>query len=274
MQIVIFFLLVLIAVGCKRPSSNYSIPQVLESQLQDSTQKLGNVLPEPTQTHSKIYNSLFEKDSVVIRVGDYDYNRIVLHKNDLRLLEKQYPSFFEDYVYDPDQAYCSRKRIDNEDSTYSNFGSEAGQDSYFILYGYFLKIKNGDTKFRKQREKLSNIYETLNSIDANIENGGTYFGHMSKRILGYAEYGIYLLADEDYNARFKKDYDIKNQKAIFIKSMQQYIIDESNNWDYCAEEFKREKIKKLLKEVDVLDKEIDNYFYLSMASKFEYEKYR
>ena len=125
--------------------------------------------------------------------------------------------FFEDYPDNPDQAYFNAN--DQEE-----FGSEVGQDDYYVLYAYFLKQRNGVKEFVKQRQKLIDIYSNINSLFAYFEYGGTYFGHQSRRILGYAEYSIYLLPKTKDN--ISKTYDITIQKGLYIKSLRQPIKDE------------------------------------------------
>ncbi len=125
--------------------------------------------------------------------------------------------FFEDYPDNPDQAYFNAN--DQEE-----FGSEVGQDDYYALYAYFLKQRNGVNEFVKQRQRLIDIYSNINSLFAYFEYGGTYFGHQSRRILGYAEYSIYLLPKTKDN--ISKTYDITIQKGLYIKSLRQPIKDE------------------------------------------------
>jgi len=114
--------------------------------------------------------------------------------------------FFEDYPDNPDQAYFNAN--DQEE-----FGSEVGQDDYYALYAYFLKQRNGVNEFVKQRQRLIDIYSNINSLFAYFEYGGTYFGHQSRRILGYAEYSIYLLPKTKDN--ISKTHDITKQKEFY-----------------------------------------------------------
>ncbi|MBL0153394.1 MAG: hypothetical protein IPP93_07885 [Chitinophagaceae bacterium] len=58
-----------------------------------------------------------------------------------------------------------------------------------------------------------------------FEYGGTYFTHQWGRILGYAEYSVYLLPKKASDIR--KSYDITKQKELYIKSLRQLIDDES-----------------------------------------------
>ncbi|HSZ86962.1 MAG TPA: hypothetical protein VK787_13095 [Puia sp.] len=107
-----------------------------------------------------------------------------------------------------------------------SFGSEIGQDEYYILYAYFLKKKNNKNNFEVRRNTLIKIYNDINEIFGMLSYGGTYFGHQGRRIIGYAEYSIYLYSqnEEDY----KKKYDISKQKKFYINSLKQFIVNEES----------------------------------------------
>lgn len=185
-------------------------------------------------------------------------------KNDFKNIIDKHPEFSEQYPENPDQTYFNGN--DKE-----KFGSEAGQDTYYILYAYFLKQKNGGKKFSTQRQKLIDIYSNINSLFGHFEYGGTYFGHQSTRILGYAEYSIYLMPknkDDIY-----KTYDITKQKELYIKSLRQLIEDESKiDFNTLGKE-KVERNEMLNKIVDELDKLITDNFYLRRAQEFQYGHY-
>ncbi len=164
-------------------------------------------------SNSKYYTT---KDTLIIttEIGD----TLQYYKNDFNKIVDKHSEFFEDYPDNPDQAYFNAN--DQEE-----FGSEVGQDGYYVLYAYFLKQRNGVKEFVKQRQKLIDIYSNINSLFGYFEYGGTYFGHQSRRILGYAEYSIYLLPKTKDN--ISKTYDITKQKEFYIKSLRQLIKDES-----------------------------------------------
>ena len=139
------------------------------------------------------------------------------------------------------------------------------------LKKYFLKQKNGVKEFAQQRQKLIDIYSNINSLFGHFEYGGTYFGHQSSRILGYAEYSIYLLPKNNDN--ISKTYDITKQKELYIKSLRQLIEDENKiDFNTLGQE-KIERTKKLNKIVDELDKLITDNFYLRRAQEFQYGHY-
>ncbi len=218
-----------------------------------------------TATTNKIDKSKYytNKDTIVIateigyteKYGKEEFNEII----------DNHPELTSDYTENPDQVYhCSGDK--------EGFNSEAGQDGYFILYAYFLKNKNGDKKYSERRRKLIDIYQNINSLFANFEYGGTYFGHQGARILGYAEYSVYLYKqNETYS--ISKTYDITKQKELYIKSLRQLISDESSiNFNTTGQD-KIERLKKLNKIVDDIDKAITDNFYLRRTQEFHYGHY-
>ncbi len=185
-------------------------------------------------------------------------------KTEFNKIVNTHPEFFEEYPANPDQTY-------SKDNDKEEFNSEFGQDAYFALYAYFLKQKNGVEKHAHQRRKLINIYSNINSMFRQFENGGTYFDHQKMRILGYAEYSIYLLPKA--KKVISKTYSIKKQKANYIKSLQQLIEDE-NKIDFKTLGINKiKRIKKLNKIVDELDKLITDNFYLRRTQGFQYGHY-
>jgi hypothetical protein len=213
----------------------------------------------PKVDNSKYHTQL---DTIVFPTEIGDTLRFT--KEGFNEIVDKHPSFFNEYPMNPDDTYL----MDNDKE---GFDSEIGKDYYYFFYGYFLKEKNGVEEFAIQRQKLIDIYANINSLFGYIQNGGTYFGHQNRRILGYAEYSIYILS------RFKNDmtktYDITKQKELYIKSLRQIIEDESNIDNNLLRQEKIERNKQLNKIVDDLEKLITDNFYLSRAQEFQYEYY-
>lgn len=213
---------------------------------------------------SKVDSSKYytQQDSVLIstEIGD----TLKYSKSDFNSIVEKHTEFFKNYPENPDQTYFNGN--DKEE-----FASEVGQDNYYVLYAYFLKQRNGVKEFSQQRRKLIEIYSNINSLFENFEYGGTYFGHQRSRILGYAEYSIYLLpkTKEDIT----KTYDITNQKKLYISSLRQLIEDESKIDFETLGKKKIERIKKLNAIVDELSKLITDNFYLRRAQEFQYLHY-
>ena len=211
-----------------------------------------------------IDNSKFETQQDTILITTELNDTLKFAKNEFNKIINKHPEFFDEYPNGPDQLYFNHN--DKEE-----FGSEVGQDIYYALYAYFLKQKNGEKKYEKERKKLIDIYLKINSLFQHFQYGGTYFGHQYSRILGYAEYSIYLLPKSKKD--FKKTYDISMQKDLYIKSLKQLITDESEiDFNTLGEE-KIERTKQLNKIVDELDKLITDNFYLRRAQEFQYGHY-
>jgi hypothetical protein len=242
-------------------SCNYQSKQTEKITITDTTKQLITI---PKTDNSKYYTT---KDTILItnEIGE------TLHfsKKKFNNIIDNHPEFFypfEEFGYpqDPDQTYhCRTNNIE--------FSSEVGQDNYYILYAYFLKQKNGIKEYAKQREKLIDIYSDINLLFRYFQYGGTYFGHQRIRILGYAEYSIYLLPKSKEDT--KKTYDITGQKALYIKSLRQLIDDENKIDNETLGKEKIQRTKELNKIVDDLDKLITDNFYLRRAQEFQYEHY-
>ncbi|MBG9377689.1 hypothetical protein I5907_15715 [Panacibacter sp. DH6] len=153
-----------------------------------------------------------------------------------------------------------------------SFGSEQGQDTYYILYSYFLRQKYNDKNLDTVRENLITIYQTINDIFGYLQYGGTFFGHQFNRINGYAEYGVYEY--KSFSDIDNKLTDIGRLKMLYLTSLKEIIHREAeldNEIPQRAEKAAREN--ELLKYVATLDKIIDNYFYLKKAQQFQYSYY-
>lgn len=209
--------------------------------------------------NSKYYT---KQDTVLIPTENGDTLKYA--KVEFNDIIDKHTEFFEEYPDNPDQAYFN-------DNDKDEFDSEVGQDCYYILYAYFLKQRNGVKEFVQQRQKLIDIYSNINSLFGHFEYGGTYFGHQSSRILGYAEYSIYLLPKT--KDEISKKYDITKQKVLYIKSLRQLIEDESKiDFNTLGQE-KIERTKKLNKIVDELNNLVTDNFYLRRAQEFHYAHY-
>ncbi len=222
-----------------------------------------SIVSTDTKT-SRVDNSKYYTQQDTILIATEIGENLKYAKPDFNNIVDKHTEFFEEYPDNPDQAYFNAN--DKE-----LFGSEVGQDNYYVLYAYFLKQKNGVKEFAQHRQKLIDIYSNINSLFGHFEYGGTYFGHQSRRILGYAEYSIYLF--QKTKKDISKTYDITKQKELYIKSLRQLIEDESKiDFNTLGQE-KIERTKKLNKIADELDKLITDNFYLRRAQEFQYGRY-
>ena len=214
---------------------------------------------------SKTHNSKYytTQDTLIITNEIGDTSKYA--KQEFNQLIDNHPEFVSDNIRDPDLTYYC-------DGEKGEFNSEAGQDGYYMLYAYFLKNKNGDTKYSDRRKKLIDIYSNINSLFGYFEYGGTYFCHQQARILGYAEYSVYLFKqNETYN--ISKTYNIATQKELYIKSLRQLVSDESKIDFNTTGQEKVERTKKLNRIIDDIDKAITDNFYLRRTQEFHYGHY-
>ncbi|WP_461787767.1 hypothetical protein [Pedobacter sp.] len=209
--------------------------------------------------NSKYYT---QQDTILIATEIGDTLRFA--KQDFNKIVDEHPELFQEFPAHPDKLYY--RFVNGLD-----FGSEQGQDIYYALYAYFLKQKNGITKYAKQRHNLIEIYSRINALFENLQYGGTYFGHQQMRILGYTEYSIFLYPKE--KNELEKTYDITKQKELYIKSLRQLIADESKIDFETIGQKKVERTKKLNKIVDELDSLITDNFYLRRTQEFHYSNY-
>lgn len=228
-------------------------------------------------SHSTIDSTLYtDKDSIVMVAEDRD--TMVFSKEEFNDIVSAYPELYSEWPQDPDITYSNRWVLKKGEDTTGwrsrvSLGSEAGQDTYYMLYAWFLqKEKTGEQKFAVRRSNLIKIFTAINSLFGHIQYGGTYFGHQYKRILGYAEYDIYwYCAREDH---FERDYNIEKQKAIYLASLRQLIEDEVRIDPYqFTPKKKKKRTKELLQIVDELQPLITDRFYLKCAQEFQYSHY-
>lgn len=240
------FLVVLI--GCRNPSK-----QAHHADTADS------VISVKEPDHSR-YPTRQDTILIVTEIGDtlrYGkayFNRVV----------DEHPEFFKEYPDDPDEAYDNYGRK-------NGFPGEVGQDTYYTLYAYFLKQKNGAEPFALQRQKLVDIYSRINLLFGRLQYGGTFFMHQHWRILGYAEYAICLLPKD--KSEHSKTYDITRQKELYIRSLRQLIADESSIDSETLGPEKKKRDRELNQIVDELDGLITELFYLRRAQAFHYGYY-
>ena len=187
---------------------------------------------------------------------------VTFSKSQLTQIIATHPEFFKKFPDEPDKAYHCNPQ---------GFGGEAGQDAYYILYAYFLKQKNGVEKYQTQRQRLIDIYSSINSLFRRFEYGGTYFGHQGSRIEGYAEYSVYLFAQA--NNEYDKTYDVGEQKKLYVQYLRQLIEDEVMIDRSISDIQKQARKENLNLIVDRLEKLIDSKFYLGRAQEFHYGHY-
>lgn len=202
-----------------------------------------------------------DRDSLMVLIVDDDTLRFT--KDEYGEILTKHSELCNDYTSSPDLSYYM-----NDDGM---FGSEAGQDTYYVLYAWFLRQKNGVEEYAGRRENLIHLFNEINSLFSRINHGGTYFGHQYSRIPGYAEYAVsfYKFCDD----KTEKTCEITAQKKKYIKSLRQLISDKVENDDMLLPEQKSGQIKELNRIVDDIEKRITGLFYLMEAQRFHYEHY-
>ncbi|GEM56623.1 hypothetical protein FB1_28440 [Flavobacterium branchiophilum NBRC 15030 = ATCC 35035] len=264
-----FIILFTICISCKNDNSEQK--KQLQTEKKSNNELLTQCLPQI------IDNAKLEKEKIVI-YSEKENETLILSKNELSKIEKLFPLFKSDFFLNPHEAYSASGEWkdyinQNGKKEHYSFGSEAGQDKFCLIYTYYLKQKNGEQKFKTERQNLIKLYKAINELYGELNYGGTFYGHQNKRLNAFAEYSVYLLKikGEYYN----KKYDFRNQKKIYLKSLIQYVTDEEsqnvyNQIDLVENKTKAiERAKELEKKIDILQKLITNYFYLNQVQNFE-----
>ncbi|OQP56851.1 hypothetical protein A3860_09715 [Niastella vici] len=203
------------------------------------------------------------KDSLLIATETGD--TLIYGRDEFNTIVDTHPELYSDDIRYPDLTfYCNGSR--------DAYNSEAGQDVYYVLYAYFLKQKNGIDKYAMRRKRLIDIYSNINLLFARLHNGGTFFGHQGLRILGYAEYSIYVY--KLYEKDISEPYDISKQKDLYIKSLRLLYSDGSKNTEGLLDPERRARIRDLNAIVDNISKAITDNFYLQRAQEFHYDHYQ
>lgn len=248
----LLYITLILTFGCKH--------QTKQTDKATHTTTANNVVSIDKRDKSKYYTT---KDTLTITTETAD--TLKYSKDEFNEIVDNFPELLNiEYVQNPDLIYyCSGDR--------GEFRSEVGQGTYYILYAYFLKQQNGIGKYAERRKKLIDIYSNINSLFGYFQYGGTYFGHQSSRILGYAEFSVYLfIENEKY---ISKTYDIAKEKTLYISSLRQIIKDESSIDFNTLEKEKAERNHELNLMVDNIDSLITDNFYLKRAQAFHYDKY-
>jgi hypothetical protein len=264
-----FIAIFTICLSCKKDNSVKE--KKLQTEKKSNNELLIQGLPEI------IDNPKLEKEKIVIYT-EKDNESLSLSKNELNKIEKLFPLFKSEFISNPNEAYSASGEWkdyinQNGKKEHYSFGSEAGQDKFCLIYTYYLKQKNGEQKFKTERQNLIKLYKAINELYGELNYGGTFYSHQNKRLNAFAEYSVYILKinGEYYN----KKYDFRNQKNIYLKSLIQYVTDEEsqnvyNQMDLVENKPKAlERAKELERKIDILQKLITNYFYLNQVQEFE-----
>jgi hypothetical protein len=250
----LLYLLLITTISCKRRVKQVVLPQFDTTTTIVATDT-SIVSTPPTKPPGKSSYHTSKDTLVITERGD----TVSYSKEEFNSIVDAHPELYSDEVRDPDLIYYNSP-------TDIRFASEAGQDGYYELYARFLKKRNGIQRYAERRKKLIAIYENINGIYGELQQGGTYFGHQYYRISGYAEYSVYLYKISENN--LEKTYDISKQKSLYIRSLRQLIEDEISP-------FAKPGLKKEMNSwVNDIDKAITDNFYLRRAQEFQYSHYQ
>jgi hypothetical protein len=220
----------------------------------------------------KAYRQKFyvKTDSIVIAIDDEDTAKYAAQK--INEVIDHFPTLYDNIPKHPDLSYAEsgywRKFTDSssgEEKTLS-FGSEVGQDNYYMLYAYFLRQINKEKGLAGRRDTLTRIYRDLNSIFGHMVYGGTYFGHQYRRIIGYVEYDLYL-------GGFPTESNMAKQKRLYLDLLRQKITDQIEADDNILMADKDPMKRAVFEKVTEIEKLITDQCYLENAIAFQYMHY-
>jgi len=219
---------------------------------------------EPELNRLKGYPEKYytKQDSVLL--VQLNENSVYASKNEFNEVVKKHPEFFVDFPQSPDITYSLSSSLDN-------FGSEIGQDYYYLYYTYFLNQRYINKDYSNERRKLMLIYSCLNEIFSLLDGGGTGYAHLYARIYGYVEYSVYVYDQNDFT---KEPLDIVNGKQLFKEDLFRMV---NNRLLDNREYFKEEKLKiqtEIKSLIEKIDSEITEIFYLDEVQKFYNSTYK
>lgn len=172
-----------------------------------------------------------------------EYNEIVMERDE----------FFSDDFKDPDLTYENYLKTNNDYKFISQFGA----DAYYQCYAYFLKKKYNSEAYKAERNKLVELYHSINIAYSIMAKGGSSFAHNIPRVYAYVEWDIYnhfVLNTTDEN----NTSDFQAEKNVYI---------DSNNKILELNEFKNNETLKLL--FDSIHQITENQFELKHVMQFQ-----
>lgn len=270
--IIIYLSMFIITSSCNTGVNN----QIIRDTIYIDSNRLSNInsikeeivyADTPNILDKKYYTTA---DSVIIIAQPFD--TLIYLKEYYNSIITFFPELYAPPILSPQQTmrrgtvYVNFINNNGEEDNIS-FGSEVGQDSYYTLYAYFLQKKNGISKHEVMRKKLRELFYTVNSIFANIENGGTAYGHNQRRIPAFVEFAIYQR--DLYNS----DVNIYNGKKKFIKWFREIIDAEIKQDESLLPKEAKEKKQKLYNKLSKIEALITNQFYLLQAENFLTDNY-
>jgi hypothetical protein len=210
-----------------------------------------------------------QKDSTQI---NYQYDTLLISKEDSAGLTNFYPAFKGDTPTHPDSLYeaigpiVKYRVADNTEKRY-DFRSESGHDVFNIHYAYFIKNKNNFIGADTLRQQLTDAAHLLKDIFLSLESFGTYYAHQHRRIYGYVEYWLLTYKKPTSKCLFF-------EKQQFISALQSYIkaaVAKNNNIPMGEEKIVR--TKELLNDVDKLSLLLNNGYVFATIKNYRESNY-
>lgn len=151
---------------------------------------------------------------------------------------------------------------------------------FYVLYGHFLKQRNGDNKEEALRQKIKRAFGIVNSIYAKSGEGShMYYGHQQKSIPAYAEFVVYIHLT--MGKGLQREFDIKSQRNLYIQGLKQEVLDAfqykkvhySKYPGSMSETDRKAAIDDCFKLIDELEMQIETNFDLKFLQQFQYSHY-
>jgi hypothetical protein len=212
----------------------------------------------------KVDHGLYTKEKK-LRIYTEIGEKMELSKEKYNLIIDKFPELYQFPPLSPETTYRNSPLFN--DSSYWNddrlrfYNSEQGQDVYFILYAWFLKKKNGQQKFVKERKTLSDIFYHINYIKCFFSKGGTYYIHLYRTMMAEIEYRIFQISRSD--SSFLESTDFQAEKDTLIKSLKKKLF---NSTDKDIDSLEKElytdqtlNLQSILKEIKGEKKDVDEY---------------
>lgn len=257
-----YFFLILLFIACNNNRQPATVTDTTKTTATDTAAQ-------------KRKQSLYAKDDTVTIISESGYDTLRYAKNDFNDIIDYFPELHEEIPDHPGIAYVKSgefRDITDKDGNkkHISFGSEQGQDVYFILYAYFLKPRNDYAAL--QRNKLRKCYHIINRVFHTLNGFGTFFDHQFRRIQAYAAYDTYQYAPDTDNFF---SADIKKEKKYFLETLKQEVSNSiKNNNDILPAAHKAEVISDLFREINQLDTLVTTQYMLHRICEFRYSYYQ
>lgn len=258
----LLFILLILCISCSK--SNKEMP---DKKVEKGS--LVGIQPETEVDSSKLVK-------VEYFIGEYKY----FEKEPYDKFRKWFNEELNpNYILSPDEARAIfdksllQRKLGFKDATFVVSG-------FYVLYGHFLKERNGKKADAALRERTKKSFKIINDIYREISDGHpSYFRHQEVCISGYAEFVVYNYLR--FGKFLDKKYDITKQRQLYIQSLRREILDaeadpESIVYGYMGkhtDEERKRRVDTALQLVNELEPYIETYFDLKAVQQYQYGHY-